>query len=125
MTTNFPSLNPSRRDYTPGDWAQEKYRSMSGSETRIRFGDRRTDSTLSLQYQNISDTNAALFLEHYDDRLGTFKNFTIPTAVLAGWSGASYIPTTNAPKFRYSEPPKVSAVRPGISNVSVELVSVI
>lgn len=124
-TINFPSLNPSRRDYTPGDWAQKKYLSMSGAEKRIRYGSKRTGAVLSLQYQNITDANAALFLAHYNDRFGTFKDFTLPTAVLAGWSGTSYVPTTNAPKFRYSRPPQVSAVRPGISNVSVELVSVI
>lgn len=121
----YPALKPSRRNYTPGDWAQRRYRSMNGQETRIRYGTERTDAKLSLQYQNISDTNAALFLAHYNETLGTFKDFTVGTDVLAGWSGSSYIPNTNAPKFRYDRPPQVSAVRPGISSVSVELVSVI
>ena len=56
----FP-LAPSSQCTRPEIGTQEKYRSMSGSETRIRFGDRRTDATLSLQYQNISDADAQSF----------------------------------------------------------------
>ena len=121
----FPTLAPSSRVYTPGDWAQEKYRSMSGSETRIRFGDRRTDATLSLQYQNISDADAELFLQDYNANYGTYKSFTLPVEVLTGWVGSNYIPNTGAQKYRYDSPPQVQSVRPGVSNLSVELVGVI
>lgn len=123
----FPNLSPSRRAYTPGDWAQQKYQAMSGAEVRIRYGDKRTSATLSLQYQNITDAEAKEFLDDYDAQFGTFRSFTLPLNVLAGWSEATFIPNVgvNAVHFRYSGPPQVQAVRPGVSNVSVELVSVI
>ena len=121
----FPTLAPSARNYVPGDWAQQKYRSMSGSEVRIRYGDKRTDATLSLQYQNIADTDAELFLADYNANYGTYKSFTLPPEVLTGWGGANYVPDTGAMKFRYSGPPQLQAVRPGLSSVSVELVGVI
>ena len=121
----FPTLAPSARNYVPGDWAQQKYRSMSGAEVRIRYGDKRTDASLSLQYQNIPDADAELFLADYDSKFGTYKSFTLPPEVLAGWSGANYVPNTSAMKFRYGGPPQLQAVRPGVSSVSVELVGVI
>ena len=121
----FPTLAPSARNYVPGDWAQQKYRSMSGSETRIRYGDKRTDATLSLQYQNIPDADAELFLVDYNANYGTYKSFTLPPEVLTGWAGANYVPNTSAMKFRYGGPPQLQAVRPGLSSVSVELVGVI
>ena len=121
----YPTLSPSSRNYTPGDWAQKKYKAMSGAEVRIRYGDQRTEARLTLQYQNITDANAALFLADYDSQYGTFKTFTVPAEVLAGWSGGNYVPNTGAMKFRYSGPPQLQAVRPGRTNVSVELVGVI
>jgi len=123
----FPTLSPSRRVYTPGDWAQEKFRAMNGSETRIRYGDKRTDAKLSLQYKNISDEAAEEFIADYNAKFGTFKSFTLPVEVLDGWSETNFLPSAGADAihFRYDKPPSLRSVRPGVSNVSVELVSVI
>lgn len=121
----FPTLSPSARSYTPGDWAQEKYRNISGAEVRIRYGDKRTEAKLSLRYQNISDTEAELFLQDYDANYGTFKSFSLPVEVLAGWTGSNFVPDTDGLKYRYDGPPQVQSVRPGVSNLSVELVGVI
>ena len=121
----YPTLSPSGRNYTPGDWAQKKYKAMSGAEVRIRYGDQRTEARLTLQYRNITDANAALFLADYNENYGTFKAFTLPVEVLAGWSGSNYVPNTGAMKYRYNSPPQLQAVRPGITNVSVELVGVV
>jgi len=121
----YPQLSPSSRNYVPGDWAQQKYKAMSGAETRIRYGDKRTDARLTLQYQNVDDTEADDFLTHYDSVFGTFQAFTLPTEVLAGWTGSNYIPNVSAMQFRYEGPPQVRSVRPGISTVAVELVGVI
>ena len=121
----YPTLAPSARSYTPGDWAQKRYQAMSGAEVRIRYGDKRTDARLTLQYQNLTNANAALFLADYDTQLGTYKAFTVPAEVLAGWEENNYVPNTSAMKFRYAGPPQLQAVSPGITSVSVELVGVI
>lgn len=121
----FPTLSPSSRNYDPGNWAVKTFNSMSGAETRIRYGDKRFNAKLSLQYQNIADTEADDFLAHYDSQFGTFKVFTLPTGVLTGWTGSNYIPSQAVMKFRYSKAPTVVSVRPGVSTVSVELTGVI
>lgn len=121
----YPKLRPSSRDYIPGDWAQKRYKALSGAETRIRYGDKRTDAKLTLQYQNVQDTEADDFLAHYDSVFGTFQSFTLPTEALAGWTGTSYIPNVSAMQFRYSDPPQIKSVSPGVSSVSIKLVGVI
>ena len=121
----YPQLSPSSRNYAPGDWAQKKYKAMSGAETRIRYGNKRTDAKLTLQYQNLQDSQADDFLAHYDSVFGTFQSFTLPTETLAGWTGSSYIPNVSTMQFRYRKPPQIKSIRPGISSVAVELVGVI
>ena len=121
----YPTLQPSARTYDPGNWPVKTYNSLSGAEIRIRYGDKRFNAKLTLQYQNIADTAADDFLAHFDSQYGTYKAFTLPTEVLAGWTGSNYIPNASAMKFRYGRAPTVVSVRPGVSTVSVELTGVI
>ena len=123
--TPYPKLTPSSRSYDPGNWAVKSYNAMSGAEVRIRYGDKRFNAKLSLKYQNIPDESADKFLTHYEEQFGTFKTFTVPNEVINGWTGSSYIQNEKAPKFKYQRPPAIVSVRPGVSNVSVELIGVI
>ena len=122
---SFPTLAPTARTFDPGDWPVKKYNSMSGAEVRIRYGNKRFNAKLSLQYNNIADKSADDFLTHYESQFGTYKAFTVPTQVLSGWTGNNYIPNQSVMKFRYSKAPSVVSVRPGVSSVSVELTGVI
>ena len=122
---SYPSLSPSSRAYDPGDWANKRYNSVSGAEVRIRYGDKRYNAKLSLTYSNITDEKASEFLAHYDAQFGTYKKFVLPTEVLAGWDAANYIPNQSVMQFRYEQAPRIDAVRPGISTVSVNLTGVV
>lgn len=121
----FPTLKPSGREYAPGNWPVTTVNSISGAETRIRYGDKRFNATLALTYTNIPDAEAAKFLADYDSTYGTYSKFTLPSAVTAGWTGTTYIPNASVMQFRYAGPPSISSVRPGISVVTVNLVGVI
>ena len=121
----YPTHSPSSRNYNPGNWAVKTFNATSGAEVRIRYGDKRFNAKLSLQYQNITDAEADDFLIHYQTQFGTYKAFALPTEVLAGWTGSNYIPNQSVMKFRYSQAPSVDSVRPGVSNVSIELTGVI
>jgi len=122
----FPSLIPSTRNYASGDYPVKTFRSQSGSESRILYGNRRTGMTLELQYDNITDANAELFLNHYDETKGTYTTFTLPTVALTGWSGnADAIDAATGNAWRYDGPPQITNVRPGISSVQVRLIGVL
>lgn len=121
----FPALRPTNRDFSPGDYPVKSYNAQSGAEVRILYGDTRSSMTLALGYDNIADAQAEQFLTHYDESKGTFGTFTINSATKAGWSGnANAIDTGSINRFRYADPPQVTAVRPGRSSVRVNLIGV-
>lgn len=122
----FPTLAPTSRDFSPGDWPIKRYNAQSGAEVRILYGSRRTNAKLSLGYDNITDANAQAFLDDYAAQYGTLRTFTLPSAVRTGWSGSSgSIDAPASAAWRYEGEPQVRSVRPGRSSVTVNLVAVI
>jgi hypothetical protein len=119
----FPALVPTSREFSPGDWPVKRFNSQSGSEIRILYGNQRSNAKLSLSYDNISDSNAQLFLTDYDAQYGTLRTFDLPAAVLTGTSVAMQAPAGS--KWRYEAEPQLRSVRPGRSSVTVNLVTVI
>jgi len=119
----FPSLVPTSRDFNPGDYPIKQFRSQSGAEIRILYGDSRTGMALNLAYDNVTDANADLFLTHYNEVKGTYNTFTLPSAAKTGWTGAAAsLDVSGVNAWRYAEPPTVTAVRPGRSSVRVQLI---
>tara|TARA_Y100000593_G_scaffold59451_1_gene110282 strand:+ start:483 stop:860 length:378 start_codon:yes stop_codon:yes gene_type:complete len=123
----FPTLTPSSRNFSPGDFPIKKFRSQSGSETRILYGSKRTGMKMSLTYRNVTDANAELFLDHYHDMKGTYTTFTIQTETKEGWTGnGDAIGAGNwGNAYRYSGPPQVTQVKEGVSHVHVNLIGVL
>jgi len=124
----FPELVPTARSFDPGDWPVRSYRALDGAEVRLLYGSKRTGMTLTLSYDNITDANAELFLNHFNEMQGTFKTFVFSSTpgVRKGWTGTPAAIGAEAwgNRWRYSEPPKVVSVRPGRSSVSVSLIGV-
>jgi len=88
---DFPAFIPSSRNYTSGDYAVRTFRSQSGAESRILYGDSRFGATLELEYQNVTDKNAQTFLGHYENVKGTYGVFTLPLRSIEGWDGSSQL----------------------------------
>lgn len=125
----FPTLAPSSRSYTGGDWPVAKFQSQNGSEARILYGNRRVGHTLSLEYQNITDAQAESFFTDYKAQQGTFKTFALPQPITnnagKGWGGATnFFQAGNGVKWRYAEPPVMNQIYPGVSTVRIKLVAV-
>lgn len=118
----FPTLTPTARDFSPGDWPVKRFESQSGAEIRILYGSQRVGATLNLSYDNITDAQAQQFLTDYDGQLGTLRTFTLPAATRTGTSVNMDAPPQT--KWRYAQPPAITSVRPGISSVKVNLVAV-
>lgn len=123
----FPQLTPSSRAFAAGDWPIKTFKAQSGVEARILYGNRRTNMTLELTYENITDSNAEAFITHYRETQGTYTTFTIPVETKAGWSGSAN--TLEAVdwgnRWRYSKPPEITSVKPGRSTVRIDLIGVL
>jgi len=127
MTSTFPTLTPSSRSFQPGNYPVKAFNAQDGAEIRFLYGDKRVAAQLQLGYANITDPNAKSFMDHYEAMKGTFQTFEFESGndALNGWS-PSTDNTLNAPpgsKWRYAEPPQLESVYPGISSVTVNLIS--
>lgn len=127
MPRSFPRIRPYRRSYTPGTFPESKFRALNGAVTTIRYGNRRTDSTLDADFQNVKDRLAAEVLALYEDmtRDGDWLVFT-GDDVLSGlysdlptWVGEK----VSGLRWRFAEPPSVESVQPGLSSVSCRFVA--
>jgi len=84
---NFPNLVPTARSMSPGDFASKVFRSQSGVESRVQYGNKAFDKTLDLEYNNIADTSAALIHDHYLACNGTLYYFLLLEQPKAGAPG--------------------------------------
>lgn len=118
----FPDLVPTARQYKPGAFAEEKFVAQNGAVTRLRFGNRLFNSSLSLTFKNISDDDADLILKNYRQVMS--GRYRAVFSSQNGSGGASpnlrqwfeEIPT--GLMWKYEEPPVVQSVRPGLSTVT-------
>ena len=120
----FPALVPSSRSYEPGVFPETQFQAQNGAVVRVRYGNQRAGSRLSLTFANITDTNASLILQNYVDVMSgdNYADFT-DTNVAAGASEnlRPWIRETNSLlKWKYASPPSVTSVKPGLSTVTCE-----
>ena len=121
----FPSLTPTARQFDSGEYPIKTFNAQSGAEVRILYGSQRTKMKLGLTFANVTDANAELFLDHFDDVKGSFSTFDLPAAALEGWDGtADALQASGANEWRYESAPQIVSVRPGLSTVTVKLIGV-
>jgi len=128
MATTFPSIEPTARSFTAPAWQTTTQTSQSGVITRRLWGSRPSRATLSLQFNNIDDTDASAILSAYNSAKGSVDSLTLPSALFDGadatltsWLNASATGAGLLWAFAEDSPPQVESVAPGRSNVSVSL----
>jgi hypothetical protein len=84
---NFPDLVPTARSMSPGDFAGKIFRSQSGIEARVQYGNKAFNKTLDLEYSNITDALAASIHDHYLACNGTLYYFLLLEQPKAGAPG--------------------------------------
>ena len=120
----FPSVRPTGRSYTPGQFPVKVYRGLSGSTVKRVFGNRSYGHTIDLQFENIDDVNTKAILDHYYGQYGNYARFTLPDAVFSGMSSSlkAVLQTPANILWEYAEPPQTETVFNGRSTVTVRLV---
>lgn len=133
---NFPDLVPTARSMSPGDFASKVFRSQSGIEARVQYGNRAFNKTLDLEYSNINETDAAAIHDHYLACNGTLYTFGLSANPKKGnptFSSNDGTPNTynrfSADPFgldyRYAEPPQFTSIKPGRMSVTIKLIGVL
>jgi|TARA_Y100000022_G_scaffold103487_1_gene89274 hypothetical protein len=123
---SFPALVPSSRSYTPGVFPEQQFQSQNGAVVRVRYGNQRYSSSLSLTFANIIDSKAALILENYAAVMGDDKYVEFTTDNVAAGVSTGLVPwiqeTNSLLKWKYASPPSVTSVKPGLSTVTCEFI---
>ena len=119
----FPSLTPTTRLYTPGDFPSAIQSSSSGTTTGFRRGNRRINQTLQLTFDNLTETQVNLIRTHYDGQSGSFEIFYLSSST---WNGYTSPPVALVSDFAwlYANAPTISDGIVSKWNVEIELVSV-
>ena len=129
MAISFPVIKPTSRAYSPGEYPQTEFRAQNGVTTVVRFGSRRVNSELSLGFDNISDSKAASILANYEqvNRVWDYVTFTNGNGSVGAGSLSGYIEESGGSglRWRYSGPPTVSSIKPGICSVQCKFIGVL
>tara|TARA_Y100000768_G_scaffold152663_2_gene114094 strand:+ start:13364 stop:13864 length:501 start_codon:yes stop_codon:yes gene_type:complete len=119
----FPSIVPTTRLYTPGDFPSAIQQSSDGTTTGFRRGNRRINQTLQLSFDNLTESQVTDIRTHYDGQNGSFEIFFLSSTT---WSGYNSPPVALVSDFAwlYATPPTISDGITSKWNVEIELVSV-
>lgn len=121
----FPSLKPTNRRLTMGEYPTKIYRALSGKTVRRSFGNRPFGFSLELDYENVPEATVQAIINHYNTQQGQTIGFTVPDEVFAGLS-ATTINLVKAPSqtlWFYAEAPSIEAVYRNISSVGIKLIA--
>jgi len=126
---DFPDIKPSSRTYTPGNFPQTEFRAQNGALTILRYGNKRVDSTLSLEFRNILDSEAKKIIDNYINVNSDLDTVTfLDDNAGAGISDAgllNYIKEQGTGlSWRYAGPPQVTSTFKGRSTVVCEFIGV-
>lgn len=118
----FPTLTPSGRTFTPGEYPHTPFSTISGFQNRVRHSNVMLASQVRLTFVALTEANMLSILSHYQGQLGTYDSFDLPSAVWSGVTAADYELTSYL--WRYTEPPTVEDVYCGRYNIELALETV-
>jgi hypothetical protein len=121
----FPSIKPSARRFTAGEYPVKTYRALSGKITKRSFGDKPFGHTIELTFENVDEVTVKSIIDHYNGQFGQTEGFALPVEVFAGLSSTvrGLIRNPDETLWFYAETPSVESVYRNISTVSVSLVA--
>ena len=120
---NFPSITPSTRLYTQGNFPSAIQASSNGVTTGFRRGNRRINQTLQLSFNNLTESQVTQIRNHFDGQNGSFSIFYLSAEV---WAGYTTPPVALVSDFAwlYANAPTISDGIVSKWNIEIELVSV-
>ena len=128
---DFPRLNPSSREYSPGTYPETKFQALNGAVTRIAYGNRSSASTMTMGFKALSDDEAMSIIRCYESANGSWNGIRFWTdRGLAGIENGSdlyyqYRERDANLKWRFDGPPVIKTIYPGLHDVNCRFVSYI
>lgn len=121
----FPSIKPTSRSFTLGEYPVKTYRALSGKIVRRSFGNKAFGHSLDLSFDNVPEATVQLVINHYNNQLGQSIGFTLSNEVFAGL-GATTISLLKNPSqtlWFYAEAPSIESVYRNLSTIAIKLIA--
>tara|TARA_R100001443_G_scaffold15425_1_gene25265 strand:- start:1466 stop:1837 length:372 start_codon:yes stop_codon:yes gene_type:complete len=115
MASNFPSISPSSRVFTPGSVASSNLGHLSGEQTGVRHSSASYGHRLRMTFVSVSRSQQQSLVSHYAFH-ANFEPFDLSSETLV----ATNLTFPTGYKWRYSESPTIEEVN-GQINMSVSL----
>lgn len=125
MTISFPAIRPTSRAFTAPEYALVNPQFVSTVEYPRLLGSKPGRAKLSLSFENIPDSDAALIIASFMNTLTGFLPLQLPLEIVAGIEDselATRIQTGQHLDWYFDGPPRQNSVIKGVSSVQVELV---
>ena len=125
MTTSFGQLDtcgPTKRTFTPGQYATKRFASISGAGTTRLYGSKAFDAGLRLTFI-LSDDDTCVVMKCWHDAYGTYDTIELPDEFFAGSSALLDCSIPDYLNWRWAEEPSVESVLPGRSRVQINLIA--
>ena len=118
---DFPTISPTRRRFTPGEYPIKRFDSISGAGVTRLYGSKAFNATLNLEFL-LDDVGTEAVLQSWHDSMGGAKVLTLPTELFEGMNGPEgQIP--NYLNWRWAQVPSVQSIVPGRSRIQASLVA--
>lgn len=123
MTIPYPQICPDSRSFAPAGYATTQpvyleYVESGRQWSAVPFG-----SELQLGYEDLTEADAALFTDAYEDSRSGFHVLDIGTEPAGGIGDMGLAARITATTWKFAEPPVVEAKGNGLYRVSVKLTS--
>tara|TARA_R100000742_G_C4222862_1_gene46199 strand:+ start:273 stop:692 length:420 start_codon:yes stop_codon:yes gene_type:complete len=129
----FPEhIAPSSRSFTPGEYPQAVFEAQNGAKSIIRYGNKSVNAKLTLGFTNISEEDASALITNYNS-VNSDWDYVIfgSDRGLQGINSIGFVGLrdqilqggSSGLRWRYSGPPTVTSVQPGIHNVTCSFVA--
>ena len=122
MSVNFPELCPTRRTYTPGDYATKRFTAINGASNTRLYGSKAFDASLNMSFL-LTDKDMASLLDSWHESKGGFDTLKLPASVFSGISSTLQTQIPSYLQWRWAEMPSVESVLPNRSRVQVQLIA--
>ena len=117
----FPSLTPTSRRVTQGQYAVKRFNSIAGTGTSRAYSSQPFNSSLELSFDNISDASALLIITCFESARGTFAALMLPSSIWDGMDLTLRDALQRDYTWRFAEQPVLASGPSGISSVTVRL----
>lgn len=121
MTVNFPPLSPSSRQIKLGQYAVQRFISIAGTGTSRIYGSQPFNSTLELEFANVSDVDTLLVIQAHEAARGSYDVLILPATLWEGLDSEMFVLLQRDYVWRFAEQPSITSVAPKTSSISVRL----